>query len=54
LRAREILDQWETARARFVKVLPHEYKRVLAARAAKAQAATPATPAKSAATAPAK
>ncbi|MEW6098852.1 MAG: glutamate synthase-related protein [Pseudomonadota bacterium] len=29
LRAREILDQWETARARFVKVFPHEYKRAL-------------------------
>ena len=29
LRAREILDQWETARAKFVKVFPHEYKRAL-------------------------
>jgi glutamate synthase (NADPH/NADH) large chain len=64
LRAREILDQWETARARFVKVMPHEYKRVLAGRAAKAQAQPASTPthtasptqapAKSAATAPAK
>jgi glutamate synthase (NADPH) large chain len=38
LRAREILDHWATARAKFVKVFPHEYKRVLAERAAKAQA----------------
>ncbi|HWP17797.1 MAG TPA: glutamate synthase-related protein [Burkholderiaceae bacterium] len=29
LRAREILDQWETARGKFVKVFPHEYKRAL-------------------------
>ncbi len=29
LRAREILDQWTEARGRFVKVLPHEYKRAL-------------------------
>jgi len=42
LRARELLDNWATARARFVKVFPHEYKRVLAERAAKA-AATAAT-----------
>ncbi|MEP7283076.1 MAG: glutamate synthase-related protein, partial [Rubrivivax sp.] len=39
LRAREILDQWASARARFVKVFPHEYRRALAERAAKAQAA---------------
>jgi glutamate synthase (NADPH) large chain len=39
LRAREILDQWAQARQKFVKVLPHEYKRVLAERAAKAAAA---------------
>jgi glutamate synthase (NADPH/NADH) large chain len=36
LRAREILDQWAEARTRFVKVMPHEYKRVLVARAEKA------------------
>ena len=42
LRARELLDNWATARAKFVKVFPHEYKRVLAERAAKA-AATAAT-----------
>jgi glutamate synthase (NADPH/NADH) large chain len=29
LRAREILDNWATARARFVKVFPHEYRRAL-------------------------
>ena len=29
LRAREILDDWATARARFVKVFPNEYKRAL-------------------------
>ena len=39
LRAREILDTWPQARAKFVKVFPHEYKRVLAERAARAEAA---------------
>jgi len=34
LRAREILDQWAQARGRFVKVLPHEYRRVLSERKA--------------------
>jgi len=29
LRAREILDNWAEARAKFVKVFPHEYKRAL-------------------------
>jgi glutamate synthase (NADPH/NADH) large chain len=38
LRARELLDNWAEARAKFVKVFPHEYKRVLAERAAKAAA----------------
>jgi len=38
LRAREILDHWTEARAKFVKVFPHEYKRALAERAALAQA----------------
>ena len=28
-RARDILDNWATARAKFVKVFPHEYKRAL-------------------------
>ncbi len=55
LRAREILDHWADSRARFVKVFPHEYKRVLAERAAKAEAVAVTTKAKaSAATAPAK
>jgi len=42
LRARELLDTWEEARGRFVKVFPHEYKRALGEMAAKreAQAAT--------------
>ena len=45
LRAREILDHWAESRSRFVKVLPHEYKRVLAERAARAvSAARPAAP----------
>jgi len=39
LRAREILDSWAESRTRFVKVFPHEYKRVLAERAARAEAA---------------
>ncbi|MBL8343769.1 MAG: glutamate synthase subunit alpha, partial [Rubrivivax sp.] len=39
LRAREILDTWAASRARFVKVVPHEYKRVLGARAEQAAAA---------------
>jgi glutamate synthase domain-containing protein 2/glutamate synthase domain-containing protein 1/glutamate synthase domain-containing protein 3 len=42
LRAREILDSWATARARFVKVFPHEYRRALGERSAQA-AATQAT-----------
>ena len=55
LRAREILDHWADSRAKFVKVFPHEYKRVLAERAAKTEAAAATTKAKaSAATAPAK
>jgi glutamate synthase (NADPH/NADH) large chain len=55
LRAREILDHWATARAKFVKVFPHEYKRVLAERAAKAEASAATDKAKaSAATAGAK
>jgi glutamate synthase (NADPH/NADH) large chain/glutamate synthase (ferredoxin) len=29
-RARELLDNWDTARAKFVKVFPLEYKRALA------------------------
>ncbi len=36
-RAQAILADWNNARGKFVKVLPHEYKRVLDARAAVAQ-----------------
>ena len=36
-RAQAILSDWNNARGKFVKVLPHEYKRVLDARAAAAQ-----------------
>jgi glutamate synthase domain-containing protein 3 len=41
-RARELLDHWDTARTRFVKVFPHEYRRALGEMAARreAQAAT--------------
>jgi glutamate synthase (NADPH/NADH) large chain len=46
LRAREILDAWAEARGRFVKVFPHEYKRVLAERAAKAKASAASVAAK--------
>jgi glutamate synthase domain-containing protein 3 len=38
LRARELLDLWAESRGKFVKVFPHEYKRVLGERAAKAAA----------------
>ncbi len=38
LRAREILDHWVEARARFVKVFPSEYKRALGEMAASRQA----------------
>jgi glutamate synthase (NADPH/NADH) large chain/glutamate synthase (ferredoxin) len=48
-RARELLDNWDTARGKFVKVFPNEYKRALGeiyakkgalAQAERAQAAT--------------
>jgi glutamate synthase (NADPH/NADH) large chain len=48
LRAREILDQWPEARGRFVKVLPHEYRRVLGERAAAEDTQTTIAKAKSA------
>ena len=55
LRARELLDHWAEARAKFVKVFPHEYKRVLTERASKAEAGAATSKAKaSAATADAK
>jgi glutamate synthase (NADPH) large chain len=38
LRAREILDRWAEARAKFVKVFPNEYRRALGELHAKAQA----------------
>jgi glutamate synthase (NADPH/NADH) large chain len=50
-KARALLDDWATARTRFVKVFPHEYKRALgelAAKQAAAEAAADAAPAKSA------
>jgi glutamate synthase (NADPH/NADH) large chain len=40
LRARELLDHWAEARGKFVKVFPHEYKRVLGERAARASGRT--------------
>jgi glutamate synthase (NADPH/NADH) large chain len=39
LRAREILDHWAEARAKFVKVFPHEYKRALRRDAPRGKAA---------------
>ncbi|MDE1898771.1 MAG: glutamate synthase subunit alpha [Xanthomonadaceae bacterium] len=39
LRARELLEQWELARGRFVKVFPHDYRRALGERAALCAAA---------------
>ncbi|MBN8510438.1 MAG: glutamate synthase subunit alpha [Burkholderiales bacterium] len=55
LRAREILDDWAAARSRFVKVLPHEYRRALAEGAARDEAAKATEKARTAAaTAPAK
>ena len=38
-RARELLDTWDVARTRFVKVFPNEYKRALGELAAKSAAA---------------
>jgi len=38
IRARELLDQWPQARARFVKVFPNEYRRALGEIYAKSQA----------------
>ncbi|OSZ62859.1 glutamate synthase-related protein [Hydrogenophaga sp. IBVHS2] len=47
-RARELLDNWATSRARFVKVFPNEYKRALGEIAArKSAAAAPKAPAAS-------
>jgi glutamate synthase (NADPH/NADH) large chain/glutamate synthase (ferredoxin) len=38
-RARELLDRWDEARAKFVKVFPHEYRRALGEIGARAEAA---------------
>ncbi len=46
LRARELLDHWAESHVKFIKVFPHEYKRVLAERAAKAEAAAAAVTSK--------
>lgn len=57
LRAREILDHWAVSRAKFVKVFPHEYQRVLAERAeraAKAEASAATSKAKASAAVAAK
>jgi glutamate synthase (NADPH) large chain len=46
-RARDLLDNWDVSRSRFVKVFPIEYKRALAEIAARKSAAsgdTPSTP----------
>ena len=54
-RARELLDDWANARAKFVKVFPNEYKRALgeinAKKVASAQAQTDKSASKKAATA---
>lgn len=53
-RARELLDNWEQARSRFVKVFPHEYKRALGELAAKREAQAATDKARTAAGVPAK
>ncbi len=47
-RARDLLDNWDTARAKFVKVFPNEYKRALGEIHAKKQAVAPAKTAQAA------
>ena len=47
-RARELLDEWDTTRGKFVKVFPNEYKRALGEIHAKKAAAAPVKPAQSA------
>ena len=47
-RARELLDNWETSRAKFVKVFPLEYKRALGEIHAKKSALAPVKPASTA------
>ena len=41
LQARHLLDQWDVARTKFVKVFPNEYKRALSELAAKSRGAVP-------------
>jgi glutamate synthase (NADPH/NADH) large chain len=50
-RARELLDNWDAARAKFVKVFPHEYKRALGELHAAKAAASATTKAKTGAAA---
>jgi glutamate synthase domain-containing protein 3 len=45
-RALALLDDWETARGRFVKVFPHEYRRALTELHAKQASSKPGAPAK--------
>ena len=40
-RARELLDEWDTSRAKFIKVFPNEYKRALGEIHAKKMAPAP-------------
>jgi glutamate synthase (NADPH/NADH) large chain/glutamate synthase (ferredoxin) len=40
-RARELLDEWDTSRSKFVKVFPNEYKRALGEIHTKKSAAAP-------------
>ncbi|MBI3381207.1 MAG: glutamate synthase subunit alpha [Aquabacterium sp.] len=47
LRAREILDNWSAAMAKFVKVFPHEYRRALTEMGAKQEATATIAKAKS-------
>jgi glutamate synthase (NADPH/NADH) large chain/glutamate synthase (ferredoxin) len=47
-RARDLLDNWDTARAKFVKVFPNEYKRALGELNAPKTAKAPAASAKKA------
>ncbi|MEY4764993.1 MAG: hypothetical protein RI907_1666, partial [Pseudomonadota bacterium] len=47
LRAREILDNWATAQAKFIKVFPHEYRRALTEMGAKQEATAAVAKAKS-------
>jgi glutamate synthase (NADPH/NADH) large chain/glutamate synthase (ferredoxin) len=47
-RARDLLDDWETARAKFIKVFPNEYKRALGEIHMKKQAVALAKPAQAA------